>query len=147
VDRVALLQRAEPRVTFFMAPIPNQGMVYYRILAGPVADTTAAWSLMQRLVAARQKTDLDPWSIRPTVWAFHLGDFESEAAATARADELLDQQIPTYQVEVEYSAGPPRRRLFAGAYEGPGPAEFMADQLKAAGIDAQFVRRQGKPIQ
>jgi hypothetical protein len=146
VERVAALRRAEPGVAFFLTPIPNQGVVYYRLLAGPVADTAAAWTLMRRLVTARQKTDLDPWSIRPTVWTYHLGDFESEAAAAARADELLAQRIPTYQVEVDYTSGPPRYRLFAGAYEGPAPAEVMADLLRGAGIDAPLVRRQGKPI-
>jgi hypothetical protein len=147
IERVTTLRRIEPGVAFFLTPIPNQGVVYYRLLAGPVADTAAAWSLMQRLVAARQKTDLDPWSIRPTVWAFHLGDFETAAEAAARAEELQEAQVPTYLVEIEYTAGPPRHRLYAGAYEGPGPTEVMRELLRAAGIEAPLVRRQGKPIQ
>jgi hypothetical protein len=146
LERVEALKRSEPRSTFYLTPIPNQGVVYYRLLAGPVADTSAAWSLMRRLVESRHKTDLDPWSIRPTVWAYHLGDFETESAAAARAEELLELRVPTYQVEVEYTAGPPRYRLYAGAYEGPGPAEIMAQILREAGLDAPLVRRQGRPI-
>jgi hypothetical protein len=146
LERVEALKRSDPRSTFYLTPIPNQGVVYYRLLAGPVADTSAAWSLMRRLVESRHKTDLDPWSIRPTVWAYHLGDFETESAAAARAEELLELRVPTYQVEVEYTAGPPRYRLYAGAYEGPGPAEIMAQILREAGLDAPFVRRQGRPI-
>lgn len=145
VERVALLRRSEPGISFYLTPIPNQGVVYYRLLAGPAADTAAAWELMRRLVASRLKTDLDPWSIRPTVWAYKLGDFTTEAAAAARATELLELRIPTYVIQVDYTAGPPRYRLFAGAYEGPAPAEVMAEQLREAGIDAQLVRREGKP--
>lgn len=144
VERVEILRRSEPGTTFYLTPIPNQGVVYYRLLAGPVADTTAAWELMRHLVDARHKTDLDPWSIRPTVWAFHLGDYPTEAMAAARAEELLQHRIPTYVVEVDYTSGPPRYRLFAGAYEGPAPAEVMAELLREAGIEARLVRREGK---
>jgi hypothetical protein len=145
VERVQLLRRNEPGIAFYLTPIPNQGVVYYRLLAGPAADTTAAWELMRRLVASRYKTDLDPWSIRPTVWAYQLGDFPTAGAAETRAEELLQARIPTYVVEVEYTSGPPRYRLFAGAYEGPAPAEVMAELLREAGIEARLVRREGKP--
>jgi hypothetical protein len=147
VERVGLLRRSEPGISFYLTPIPNQGVVYYRLLAGPAADTAAAWELMRRLVASRHKTDLDPWSIRPTVWAYNLGDFTTEAAAAARAAELLELRIPTYVIPVDYTSGPPRYRLFAGAYEGPAPAGVMAEQLREAGIDAQLVRREGRPAQ
>jgi len=145
LERLEVLQRAEPEIGFFLSPILNQDLIYYRVLAGPVADTTAAWDLMRRLVAAKQKTDLDPWSIRPTIWAYHLGDFESEERAEARRLELQEEGIPSYWVEIEYTHGPPRYRLYAGAYEGPAPAEVMAEILEEAGIDAPLVHRHGKP--
>lgn len=146
LQRIEQLSRVEPGVSFFLSPIPNQGVVYYRVLAGPVADTTAAWELMRQLVASKQKTDLDPWSIRPTVWAYNLGDFETEAAARQRMQELMEARIPSYLVEVEYTAGPSRYRIYAGAYEGPAPAEVMAELLREAGIEAPLIRRHGKPI-
>lgn len=146
-ERVLALRRSQPAISFYLSPIVEQGVIYHRILAGPIADTTAAWKLMERLVAARQKTDLDAWSIRPTVWAFQLGDFKSKVDAVERMEELRTQQIPTYLVEVEYTAGPPRFRIYIGAFEGPAPAEILATRLKGAGLDLPLVRRYGKPIQ
>lgn len=146
-ERVLTLRRREPGITFYLSPTENQGVIYHRVLAGPVADTLAARKLLERLVAARHKTDLDTWNIRPTVWAFHLGDFESRGEAEERMEELRAQQIPSYLVEVEYTAGPPRYRVYIGAFEGPAPADILAPRLKEAGLDLPLVRRFGKPIQ
>jgi hypothetical protein len=144
LERVAALRGAEKGSTFFLAPIPYDSLVYYRVMAGAVADTTAAWGLMRRLVAAGHMTELTPWAVRPTVWAYHLGDFESRDAALARGEELLKARVPTYVVEIDYTAGPPRHRLYAGAYDGPALAEIMAQLLKEAGVSAPLVRRHGK---
>lgn len=146
-ERVMTLRRREPGITFYLSPTENQGVIYHRVLAGPVADTLAARMLLERLVAARHKTDLDPWNIRPTVWAYHLGDFDTREEAEARMEELRAQRIPSYVVEVEYTSGPSRYRVYIGAFEGPAPAEILAPRLKEAGLDLPLVRRYGKPIQ
>lgn len=146
-ERVMTLRRREPGITFYLSPTENQGVIYHRVLAGPVTDTASARRLLERLVAARHVSDLDLWNIRPTVWAFHLGDFDSRGEAEARMEELRALQIPSYIVEVEYTAGPSRYRVYVGAFEGPAPAEILAPRLAEAGLDRQLVRRFGKPIQ
>ncbi|HEX6938429.1 MAG TPA: SPOR domain-containing protein [Longimicrobiales bacterium] len=142
-ERVAALRRAEPDVAFYLTPIVWDSVIYYRVMAGLVADTVAAGELLRRLHGSGHKTDLDPWSVRPTVWTYHLGEFATRGAAVARADSLRARGVPSYIVEIPYTAGPPRFRLYAGAYEGPSQAELMARLLEKAGIEAELVRRTG----
>jgi len=146
VERVAALRRAEPGIEFYVAPITVGGVVYYRVMAGPAADPAGAERLMQRLVEAGHKSAPDAWSVRPTRWAFRLGDFPTRDAARARQDELARHGIPTYIVEVPYTAGPSRYRLYAGAYEGPAQAEVMRELLVRAGLAPELVERTGRPV-
>src|SRR5690606_18417410 len=110
-------------------------------------DTAAANALMRRLVERGHKSEVDAWAIRPTAWTFQVGEFETAEAAEARADSLLDLGVPTYSVEVPYSSGPSRFRLYAGAYEGPVQGAVMAELLEKAGVEAQLVRRMGRPVE
>lgn len=145
LDRVRTLRRGESDYTFYVSPIENQGVVYYRVLAGPAADSAGAVKLMDQLVEKHQKSDRDPWSIRPTVWAYDLGEYDSREAAEARVEELEAQLIPAYVVEVEYTDRSSRYRVYVGAFEGPAPAEMIAPRLQEAGIEAGLERRYGKP--
>ncbi len=146
-ERVEWLRGAEPGIPFYVAPIMSDGVVYYRVLAGMAADTVAASALLRLLNEKGHKTDVDPWSIRPTVWTYRLGEYVTHAAAAGRADTLLTHGVPTYIVEIPYTVGPPRYRLYAGAYEGPAQGSIMAVLLERAGIEAQLVRRMGAPVE
>lgn len=147
VERVKMLRDADPEIAFFVAPIVVNDVIYYRILSGLAADTAAANALMRRLVERGHKSEVDAWAIRPTAWTFQVGEFETAEAAEARADSLLDLGVPTYSVEVPYSSGPSRFRLYAGAYEGPVQGAVMAELLEKAGVEAQLVRRMGRPVE
>lgn len=144
-ERVESLRRAERDVRFYLAPVVVDGVIYFRVLAGPAADSASAAALLDRLVSQGHKSDADAWSIRPTRWAYHLGDFDTRDAAERRGAELVEHGIPTYAVEIPYTRGPSRYRLYAGAYEGPAQAEVMAQLLRSAGISATLVRRTGRP--
>ena len=144
-ERVAALRRAEPGMEFYIAPANVAGVVYYRVLAGPAADLSAAQTLMQRLVDAGHKASAEAWALAPTRWAFHIGDFDTRNAARARGDELAAEGIPTYVVEIPYEQGPSRYRLYAGAYRTPGEAQVLADMLRRAGYEPQLVERRGRP--
>lgn len=145
VERVKALRDAEPQIPFYVAPIVVDGVVYHRILSGMVADTAGANALMRRLVDAGHKTEIDTWAIRPTVWSFLIGEFGTAEAATAKADSLLTLGVPTYSVEVPYTHGPARFRLYAGAYEAPAQGVVMGQLLEKAGIETQLARRMGPP--
>lgn len=145
-ERIVALTAAEPEITFYLAPIPYDSLVYHRVLAGPVADSAAAHALMQRLVDEGHKTAMDQWAIRPTTLAFEIGEFATREEAAARGQELLAQGIPTYIVEVPFTVGPSRFRLYAGAYESAAQAEVMAQLLRDAGLAPRLVERSGKPV-
>ncbi len=142
--RLGELEKVEPGMQFFVSPILAGNALYYRIMAGPVADSTAAAVLMQRLLDAGVKTGASQWDIRPTPWSFLLGEFASRDAAAAHADSLGTRNIPSYVVQVPYSAGPPRWRLYGGAFEGPAQAEALRPLLRGAGVPDTLVERTGR---
>lgn len=143
LERVEALRRAEPDIPFYLTPIVLDSVIYYRVMAGMAADTVEAGELARRLHRQGHKSDLDPWSIRPTVWTYLVGEFRTRDAAVVWADSLLSMDIPNYIVEIPYTAGPPVYRVYVGAYEGPAQAEIMAHLLQQAGVKATLVRRTG----
>jgi hypothetical protein len=145
LNRIRDLRRAGG-VGFYLSPFEQAGVRYYRLQAGPVSTPDAARDLLRRLYDAGQVTAMEDYAIRPTAWAYHLGDHGSLDEASARRRELESLGVPTYLVEIPYTAGASSYRIYAGAYEFPGEAEAMADILAAAGIAAELVQRTGQPI-
>lgn len=145
-ERVTVLRRAEPDINFYLAPVSVRDVLYYRLLAGPVADRQAGDRLMARLVEGQYKTAADPWAIRPTEHAFHLGDYTAEDEAIARVDSLASLDIPAYVVPIRYDLGPNGYRVYGGAYESEAEAGVMEEMLMEAGIEAPLVVRTGEPI-
>lgn len=163
MERAAELNEAEPDMHFFLAPLAVRGVLYYRLLAGPAADRTEGERLMERLVEADYKMDIDPWSVLPTEHAFHLGEFDTEAAAQARVRELAamtvreeDEEgipverpfpIPAYIVSIPHEPGPPRYRVYGGAYVSEAEAAVMENMLMEAGIEPRLVSRTGEALE
>lgn len=163
MERVEALSDAEPDIQFFLAPVAVRGVLYYRLLAGPVADRQAGERLMARLVEAEYKTAVDPWAIRPTHQAFHLGEFDSEEEARQRVRELAamtveeeDEEgdlvdrpvpIPAYIVPIAHDPGPPRYRVYGGAYESEAEAAVMEDMLMKVGLEPRLVSRTGEAVE
>lgn len=145
LQRVAALRRAEPRVDFYLSPVAVSGGVYYRLLAGPVTDADRGTALLQRLVDAGHKTAFDSWAVRPTEFAFLLGEYDSTEEAERRVAELGRLEIPAYVVRVRYQPGPPRWRVYGGAFETAAEGEVMRRMLEEADVEAQLVPRTGEP--
>jgi hypothetical protein len=145
-ERVAALSRAEPRIGFFLAPVPVSGVIFYRLLAGPVADAETGTALLQRLVDAGHKTAFDSWAVRPTQYAFRLGEFDSKDEADGYVLELAEDEVPAYVVTIRYDPGAPRYRVYGGAFETTAEAEVMRQMLEDAGLEAELVPRTGEPI-
>ncbi len=145
-ERIAALRRAEPGIGFFLAPVSVRGVLYYRLLAGPVATREAGERLMERLVEGDYKTAADPWAVRPTEHAFNLGEFDTQREASTRVDSLSAMEIPAYIVPVRYDPGSPRYRVYGGAYESEAEASVMAEMLAEVGIEPRLVARTGEPI-
>ncbi len=144
-ERVAQLEQAEPDVHFFLAPLSVGGDLYYRLLAGPVADREAGTVLMQRLVDDGHKTAVDSWAVLPTHLAFRLGEFATPEDARIHMDSLRAHEIPTYIVPVRYQDGATRYRVYGGAYTSAAEAEPMRKMLESAGVRGGLVERTGEP--
>jgi hypothetical protein len=129
---------------FFLAPVLVDSVLYYRVLAGPVADSTAAAGLMARLIALGHKTGGSEWDIRNAPLAFDVGAFDTPESAEARADELAALNIPAYVLAVPYSSGQERYHVYSGAYAGPAEADVMRQVLADAGVSANLVQRIGR---
>lgn len=136
-------------IPFFVSPQEIQGTLYYRVLSGLAADTTAAVAMRDQLAEAGAIGENDPVSalgiIQFTPLAFDLGLYPSEEEASARVDSLDSQQIPAYAAPIEYSDGSRRWQLYGGAYLDSTSANAMREMLNAAGIEAPLTARTGSP--
>lgn len=136
-------------VPFFVSPEEVQGVLYFKILAGLAADTAGANRLQGELIdsgAINPEDAVGAWSlIRPTPFAFDLGEFGTEQEARARADSLLAREIPTYAVQMPYSDGSGRWQLYGGAYPDSASADALRRRLVAVGLQPRLVLRLGRP--
>lgn len=145
MERVRLLDRAEPGISFYLAPVSVRGTLYYRLLGGPAADQESARALMQRLVDGGHKGEMDDWAVRPRPLSFHLGDYDARAEAESRVDALAATGIPAYVVPQRFESGQLRYRVYGGAYENRAEAEVMREMLENAGETARLIPRVGEP--
>lgn len=148
-DEVATDQARLATVPFFISPEQIQGILYFKILSGMAADTTAAIALRDRLVeigSIDEEDAVGAWSmIQFTPLAFELGSYQTPAEAAARSDSLLNLEIPTYTAQVPYSDGTRRYQLYAGAFPDSVAALGLRRMLDAAGIEAPLSARTGAP--
>lgn len=133
-----------PGTAFYVAPFRLDNAMYYRVLAGPLADSASAAALMQSLVAQGAKTAESAGDVRETPLAFLIGAYDVRVDADARRNQLRESGVPSYVVEVPYSNGPARYHLYAGAYGAPSEAEAMRQLLRTANVPDTLVVRIGQ---
>jgi len=135
--------RAANTIPFYIAPIFVQGRLFFRVMAGPVADSASAMMLRDTLIAKRIKTITSGWDVLATPLAFLLGDYANRGDAAARQQEAEEKGVPTYVVAITSQDGSTTYRLYAGAFTGRGDADFMRQILKSAGYPDSLVERTG----
>ena len=132
----------------YISPEEIGGIVYYKILAGALADTTAARELRDSLVAEGVVNQQDAAGglalIQNTPLAFRLSEYPSQDAATAAADSLQARNIPAYALPMPYSDGSYRWQLYAGAYRDTTSSAPMRALLTSAGLTPALVPRSGQ---
>jgi hypothetical protein len=144
--------RRVPQAHFYVVPELTQGVLYYKVMAGLLPDTTAATELRRQLIQNGVVAEQDARDDAPGRWnliqarplAFHLGEFADRTEALARSDSLVARGIPTYPVPFPYSDGTERYRLYAGAFPDSVQAEELRQMLRAAEIPARLVPRIGR---
>lgn len=141
-----------PETAFYVVPELTQGVLYYKVMAGLLPDTTAAAQMRRRLVETGVVSAADARDDAPGAWsliqarplAFDLGELATSAEAGARGDSLIERGIPTYAVQLPYSDGSERWRLYGGAFPDSAHAEEMRQMLIGAGLPARLVPRVGR---
>jgi cell division septation protein DedD len=142
-ERVEQLRNDERSVQFYIAPTVVQGSLFYRVLAGPLADSAAAVAVRDTLMARRIKTFTSGADLLRAPYAFLLGSFSRRNEAVARSEAAAARGIPTYIVPIGDAGGIAQYRVYAGAYTGPGDAEFLREILEAASLPDSLVERTG----
>ena len=144
LERVESLRRAEPEIGFYIAPFLIGNELWYRILAGPVADSGAGSALLTYLLDKQHKTGATPNDLRRDPLAFLIGDFRSEGDANKRRQEIEALGIPGYIVPSVAPDGGALYRVYAGAYSGTAEANIMRQLLRSAGLPDSLVERTGR---
>ncbi|MEN8375845.1 MAG: hypothetical protein ABFS34_10395 [Gemmatimonadota bacterium] len=138
--RLERLNGGDGEMPFLITPFLLDQVVYYRVMAGPYADSMEAVAVRDILYGDGRKATVGEWDVRPTSFGFLIDEAETAAAARARAAELLDAGIPAYPVPVAPDGA---TRIYAGAFELREQAPVLADPLAQAGLDPALVRVSG----
>lgn len=147
-DRLREYQDRFTEAPLYISPQAEQGVLYYKLLAGMAADTATAGVLRDALVAAdiisEEEAAPGAWSLtRETPLAYQLGEFATQEEAATTADSLLTREIPTYAVGVPTSGGGEAWILYAGAFPDSAAAGTLGATLQQTGIAASLVTRVG----
>jgi hypothetical protein len=142
-DRVAQLTREAPSMNFYIAPTVLQGSIFYRVLAGPLPDSATAAAVRDTLITRRIKTFTSSSDVLETPYAFLIGSFAARSEAETKASEARAKGIPTYILPAGAAGGAVQFKVYAGAYTGPGDAEFLREILERASLPDTLVERTG----
>jgi hypothetical protein len=142
-DRLYQLGTEEPEMSFYIGPTELQGALYYRVMAGPVADSAAAVALRATLITKGIKTMATGWEILETPLAFFLGDYADRNDAVRQQQLAANKGVPTYIVATAAEDGSQQYTVYAGAYTGSGDAEFLRQILRGVGLPDNLVERTG----
>lgn len=134
---------------FFIVPEANQGITYWKVMAGMAGDTAAVTALRERLLA-EDVIDEEAAGGRYALidhrpLAYELGEYPTAAQARARADSLTSRAIPAYVAPVPYTDGTERWKVYGGAYRDSASAAPMEKLLTGASIQPRLVERSGRP--
>jgi hypothetical protein len=140
-ERADALTTAHKDLSFYVAPLEREGVLHYHLMAGPVADSTAALALRDTLIARRVKTRSAPSDVRYTPLALLIGDYSARADADRQLTELRRLDLPGYVVVGSAADSAPLYRVFVGGFAGPAEADVVRQLLRAAGVRDNLVSR------
>ncbi|WP_420130330.1 hypothetical protein [Longimicrobium sp.] len=134
---------------FFIVPEANQGITYWKVMAGMAGDTAAVISLRERLLAEDVIEEAAAGGryalIDHRPLAYELGEYATAEQARARADSLTGRAVPAYVAPVPYTDGSERWKVYGGAYRDSASAAPMQKILSGASIPPRLVERSGRP--
>ncbi len=132
-----------PDLTFYVAPTPVRGVVYYRVFAGTLADRQQAEDLMAELVREGIKDTVHNWDVRPARYAFSFGTFNTARDARAVVEMLSGHAVPAYIVPTRLADAGSGYHVYAGGYESEEDARLLRERIAEAGLELNLVERVG----
>jgi hypothetical protein len=133
-----------PDVVFFISPVMEGERQLFALYAAAFSAPEAD-ALRDPISEVRDRLDPSGWRVVPTPYAFFLGEFGTVDEADGRVASLMDQGIPTYVLQVDYSDDSVGYRVYAGAHVDELQAGPMGLMLRSGGItDAPLTSRRGK---
>jgi len=145
LDLLADLSARASGVWFSLAPVEVRGVVYHRLLAGLAPDSASALDLRQDLAAALGEAPGE-WIVQRAALAFLLSDFSTRDEARRRVQELRDDGVPAYALEVTLGDGSSRYPVYAGAFADEEEAGYLGNVLGRLGVEAELTERQGVTV-
>jgi hypothetical protein len=142
-EQVKTLARSDRDLSFYVAPVAVQGATFFQVMAGPLRDSTTALATRDTLIARKIKIVPTGRDVLTTPLAYLLGEYTTRGEAESKQKDAAQKGVPSYVVEIKAENGSTQYKLYAGAYTGPGDAEFMRPILKAAGLPDNLVERTG----
>ena len=89
----------------------------------------------------RDRSGAGDWFVRRTNLSFLLGDLPTVGAADGLAQALAQEGIPAYVLEVAYSDGPSRFRVYAGGYASDAESAALAELIRSTGRTPELTER------
>ena len=140
-ERLDALTAAQSDLAFYIAPLERDGVLYYHVMAGPLADSSAALAMRDTLLTRRLKRAATPTDVRYAPLALLIGDYSTREGANEQLAELRNLDIPAYVVTGVAADSAPLYRIFVGSFAGPAEADVIRQLLRAAGIRDTLVNR------
>jgi len=124
-----------------LTPLLEDGAPWYRLLVGAFPSRAGADSLLRAL---QRRGILSEGSgiVARTPYALLVGDHVPAQDAAARVQAFAKKNVPVYAL----SRGDGTVALYAGAFERPEQAAWLARALQTAGVTPTLVFRTGRSL-
>lgn len=124
-----------------LTPVLQDGAPFYRLFVGAYPTAAAAESL-RTVMRRRALLGDSTGEIKRTPYALRVADNVPATEVAQRVADLAKRSIPVYPM----SRGDGTVALYAGAFETPDQAAWLARALRAAGLTPTLVYRTGRSL-
>ncbi len=135
-----------PDLQVILVPIEVRGSLFYRVVVGPAQTQAEAEEIRSSMRGFLGEAVARSAIVRPTRWAFLLGEFADRAEATRRMTDVSGAGIPSYVVEYSADGRELIYRVYSGAFATRTESAALASLIDAAGLGpATLSERMGRP--
>jgi len=134
VTTAEALRTRLPNLLFFVTPLEVAGVLQFALYVGPAFSAVEADALKEPVAVVMDRLDPNDWSVRDAPYAFYFGEYDTPANAQGRIQALAGASIPAYALQVAYSDGTARVRVYGGAFSDEFQAADMGRMVSNADV-------------